>query len=318
MAGRHSGINKVDSPDHTRIRRALMRHLTVAEVSARRPGIEAIIAERISAMEEAGPPVDFVEEFAFPVPSMTLCDFFGVPRGDREVFERLSHAGMDPAVGVDQHLANDREFQAYVEDVVSHKRRHLEDDVLSDLIRGGALTDAELIQLTRQVFIGGHDTVANMFGFGLLTLLHHSGQWDALRADPSTAEVVVEELLRYLTVIDVNPNPRTALEDVRLGGVVIKKGETVVLSLLAGNRDEHEFADPDTFDPGRGARRHLAFSQGVHMCAGQHLARLELQLGFTALAQRFPAMRLCDAFEDIPLLPDKYPMSGPVRLTVIW
>jgi cytochrome P450 len=100
--------------------------------------------------------------------------------------------------------------------------------------------------------------------------------------------------------------------------VMILSGETVVVSLLAGNRDPDRFPDPDEFRPDRDARGHLAFGGGIHLCAGQHVARLELTLGFTALARRFPDLRLAADLDDIRWLPDHHQMSGPLTLPVTW
>ena len=130
---------------------------------------------------------------------------------------------------------------------------------------------------------------------------------------------VVEELLRYLTISQAGATTRRALEDVELNGMTIKAGESVTVSLAAANRDPERFDHPDTLDLSRpNLNRHLAFGQGVHMCLGQHVARLELQIGIPRLIQRFPSLRLAIPIEKVPVYSGDYFDYGVHELLVAW
>jgi cytochrome P450 len=311
-------INETDPPDHTRRRRAVMRRLTYNYVQSTRDRVQAIIDRSLDDLEQAGSPADFMELFARPVPALVLSDLLGVPGEDRAVFVELTDRIRDPGVGADDLVGDIQAFYEYVERLVADKRSNPGDDLLSDMIRDGSMTHEEVVKDAIGMLQAGHETTTTQFGFGLFTLLSEPARWAALKAAPSSVDGVVEEMLRYLTILDANPTERTALEDVELGGVMILAGETVVVSLLAGNRDADRFPDPDEFRPDREARGHLAFGGGIHLCAGQHVARLELTLGFTALARRFPDLRLAADLEDISWLPDNHQMSGPLTLPVTW
>ncbi|HJQ04631.1 MAG TPA: cytochrome P450 [Nocardioides sp.] len=311
-------INETDPPDHTRRRRAVMSRLTFNHVQSTRERVQAIIDEAVDALEQEGPPTDFMELFARPVPALVLSDILGVPGEDRAVFVELTDRIRDPGVSPDDMVGDILAFYEYVERLVADKSAALGDDLLSDMIRGGSMTHDEIVKDAIGMLQAGHETTTTQFGYGLFTLLSDRSRWQALVAAPESVDRVVEEMLRYHTIIDANPTERTALEDVELGGVMILAGETVVVSLFAGNRDAERFPDPDLFLPDRDARGHLAFGGGIHLCAGQHVARLELTLGFTSLARRFPDLRLAAEPDDIRWLPDHHQMSGPLTLPVTW
>lgn len=310
-------INETDPPDHTRRRRAVMGRLTVHAVQANRQRVQAIIDSSLDALELAGAPSDFMEFFARPVPALVLSDLLGVPAADRALFVELTDRLRDPELDA-SHIADDiQTFYDYVEGLVATKRQNLGDDLLSDMIRDSSMTHEELVKDAIGMLQAGHETTTAQFGYGLFTLLRDPSRWKALQDSPEAIDAFVEELLRYNTIIDANPTERTALVDLEFGGVMILAGETVVVSLLAGNRDPKRFHDPDEFLPSRDARGHLAFGGGIHLCAGQHVARLELTEGFLALARRFPDLRLADV-DAIRWLPDNHQVSGPLTLPVTW
>jgi cytochrome P450 len=164
--------------------------------------------------------------------------------------------------------------------------------------------------------MGGHETTANMIALGTLSLLTNPDQKDALVADPSLVRNTVEEMLRFHTIVHYN-GPRVALEDVEVGGTLIKKGEGVLALITAANRDPKAFADPDKFDIHRPALHHVAFSYGVHQCLGQPLARAELQIVFSTLFQRLPTLRLAVPVEEIKFRYDAF-VYGVDALPVEW
>ena len=317
---------RIDPPDHTRLRRLQTGYLTVRRVAEHREAVEGVVAACLDEMEEAGPPVDLVEMFAYPVPSLVLCDLLGVARSDRSRFEHPTHVLVDYAGSTPEQkkLAMD-EFYAYIQGVIGQKRAQPGEDMLSELIASGELDDNELAGVTFFLFAGGHHTTATMLSLSAFFLLSERERWELMRADLSQIDRAVEELLRHLNPIN-NPLPRTALEDVEIEGVVIKAGETVALLTAQPSGDPDRLPDLDRFDPWRDpATGHLAFGHGRHMCLGQHLGRLELQLALEGLMRRFPTLHLATSVAEVPLRRYAFPehggkpdLHGVERLLVSW
>jgi cytochrome P450 len=316
--GKPPHLNEADPPFHTRRRRAIMSRLSFRRVQDTRDRVQAIIDESLDVLEAAGPPADFMAKFGVPVPGLVLSDLLGVPRDDRELFVDLTDRIRNPDHPAKNLAADLRAWDDYVERLVANKRQNLADDLLSDMIRDESMTHAEVMKDAVGILQAGHETTTSQFGYGLFTLLHDITRWEALKADPSSIDGVVEEMLRYNTIIEPNPTERTALEDVEIGGVMILAGETVIVSLLAANRDPSRFDAPDEFRADRNDRGHLAFGGGIHLCAGQHVARLELTLGFTSLIRRFPDMRLAGDLDDIRWIRANAQTAGPLTLPVTW
>jgi cytochrome P450 len=308
----------LDPPEHTRVRRRLAAQFSARRVQEHRPRIERIVADRLDAMEHTGPPVDLVETFARPVPSLVICELLGVPHGDRDRFERPTAVMADRRSSPEEQIAASREFTDYARGVIERKRARPGHDILSNLIARGELTGDELRGVAGQLFIAGHETTPNMLALSVLALLCDRSRWEALRVDLSSIDAAVEELLRYLTIVQVGAFTRTALEDVELEGVVIKAGVGVTVSLSAANRDPERFGDPDRLDVSRDARGHLAFGHGRHVCLGQHLARLELQVGLLGLLRRFPTLRLAVPAEELRLHAGDEFLHGVHELPVTW
>jgi cytochrome P450 len=308
----------LDPPQHTKIRRAAASYFTVRAVSEQEAAIEGIVAERLDAMAATGAPVDLIPSFALPLSSFTICDVLGVPHSDRERFERPSAVLADPRASVaDKHQAL-VDFSAYCRDVVAAKRAAPGDDFISDLIAKGELNEAEIVGLARQLFEAGHETTAAMLALSVFTLVTDRSRWNSLLDDPAQIEPAVEELLRYLSILQMGTFSRTALEDVDLGDLVIEEGEKVVVSIPAANRDPEKFPAPDDLDFARNASGHLAFGHGKHMCIGQHLARLELRVALRGLLARFPQLELAVPAEQIHFHGGDHMLLGVESLPVTW
>jgi cytochrome P450 len=260
---------------------------------------------------EQGPPADLVEALAQPIPAQVICELLGVPYADRARFQadalKLFRLGLPPSELAAAYGA----VQAFVQELVLAKRAKPTDDLLSGLTESD-LTDEELVNIGFTLLGAGLDTTANMIALSAYALLCQPSQLDALRANPAHA---VEELLRYLSIIPATV--RAALEDVELGGRLIRAGESVAISVPAANRDPAAFADPDTLDLRRQTSRHVAFGHGVHQCGGQQLARVELQVALPALFERFPTLHLAVSPEEVPLRTDMI-IYGVHRLPVAW
>ncbi|WP_332643552.1 cytochrome P450 [Aeromicrobium sp.] len=307
-----------DRPLHARLRRAQASHFTANHTKVYQSIIEKIVEARLDAMQAAGSPVDLVHEFALPVSSMTICEIMGVPAEDREKFERPSAATLDLDATSEERIAANDELFTYARQVIASKRANPVGDLLSDLVVGGQLSDEELAGAAALLFEAGHGTTASMFALGTFALLVDQERWQALRSDPSLVDNAVEELLRYLTIFHLGAFTRTAIEAVELDGILIAAGESVVVSLPAANRDPGRYANPDQFDLQRDAHGHMAFGHGRHVCLGQYLARLELQVGFRAMLDRFPSLHLAVAPEDVPLYEEELIIQGVHRLLVAW
>jgi cytochrome P450 len=162
------------------------------------------------------------------------------------------------------------------------------------------LTERQLIGLGVLLLFAGHDTTAAMMGLSTLTLLTHDEQRKDLVEHPEKIGSAVEELMRYLTIVQFGLG-RVAKEDLEIGGAHIKKGELVVIAMNAANRDPRAFHDPDTLDIDRKMARHMGFGYGVHACLGQNVARAELKTVLPRLFRRFPNLRLANPLEEVPM-----------------
>ncbi|GGY76846.1 cytochrome P450 [Streptomyces omiyaensis] len=305
----------MDEPEHSRYRKPLVGKFTVRRMRMLTERIERITAERLDAMEAAGPPTDLVTAFAKPIPTIVICEILGVPYEDRASFQEQIDAFMGGEVSDEELIAAYTATQEYLARLVAAKRARPTDDVLSELTDSD-LTDEELRGISLILLAAGFDTTANMLSLGTYALLRNPEQLAALRADPSLTDGAVEELLRYLSV--AKTFHRTALEDVELDGRTIEAGTTLVLSYHTANRDPGRFADPHALDVRRQAAGHLAFGHGIHQCLGQQLARVEMRVAFRALIDRFPTLRLAVPPEEVVLRPEAADIFGVKSLPVTW
>jgi cytochrome P450/ferredoxin len=296
---------RLDPPDHTKFRRMLTKDFMVSHIEAMRPKIERIVNELLDRMEAKGPPCNFYEDVALALPTVIISDILGVPYEDRVFFQerskdRLNYAG-DPAASVKAT----QELREFIGKLYDEKLKDLgnRDDLISRLISSqvlpGHMTRAEAIANIDLLLLAGHETTSNQISLGVLSLLLHPDQKEALVKDSSLVKSVVEESLRFHTILHFQ-GVRVAVEDVEVGGHLIRKGEGVLALLNAANRDPSVFSSPDEFNIHRdGIRQHVAFGFGVHQCLGQPLARVELQTIFTALFQRFPSLSLAVPVEKL-------------------
>jgi cytochrome P450 len=312
----------MDDPEHARLRRMVTATFTIKRVETLRPAIQQIVDDLIDQMLACRTPVDLVQAFALPVPSLVICHLLGVPYTDHDFFQRTSkllvNRGTPPEVA---RQAQDT-LNTYLDRLITDKLAHPTDDLLSRLahqqVRTGELTQRELVAMAGLLLVAGHETTANMIALGTLALLQHPDQLAALRAttDPALISSTVEELLRYLTIVH-SGRRRVALADIEIADQLIHAGDGVILATEVGNRDEQAFADPDALDLHRDARTHVAFGFGVHQCLGQPLARVELQVVYGTLYRRIPTLRLGADLADIPFKHDGA-IYGVYELPVTW
>jgi cytochrome P450 len=290
----------LDPPEHQRLRRMLTAEFTVRRMTQLQPRLIDIVEQHLDAMEDAGPPAELVSAFALPIPSLVICELLGVPYGDRGGFQRRTARQLDFAIPVDERLALQREGREYMRSLVRQSRPAPGDDMLGMLVRehGTELTDDELVGIAGLLLLAGHETTANMLALGTLALLTHPDQLGMLRDDPDRAPAAVEELLRYLSIVQT-AIPRVTTTDVEIAGTHIPAGMLVVLSLPAANRDPDFIDAPDVLDVARDTPGHLAFGHGVHHCLGAPLARMEMRIAFPALLRRFPHLTLAEPLSGV-------------------
>ncbi|MEU6783762.1 cytochrome P450 [Nonomuraea angiospora] len=304
----------MDPPDHTRYRQLLTGEFTVRRMRLLTERIEEVTERQLDLMERQGPPADLVEAFAAPVPAVVICELLGVPDEERAGFMAEATELVRPDTPQERKVSTFLTMQARIRDLVVAKRAEPTDDMLSGLTRSD-LTDEELANIGFLLLGSGLDTTANMLALGTFALLRHPGQLAVLRDEPGRVDQMVEELLRYLTIVPFLV--RTALEDVELGGELVRAGETVTVSMPSANRDPGRFPDPDVLDLRRDTGGHVGFGHGVHQCLGQQLARVEMQAGYPALFRRFPSLRLAVEPEQVPLRTDML-IYGVHSLPVTW
>lgn len=290
----------LDAPEHQRLRRMLVPEFTFRRIQSLEPRITQIVDEHLDAMAAAGPTADLVAAFALPIPSLVICELLGVPYADREAFQHRAARQLDLSLPLEERLAVGREARDYMQTLVSAARATPGDDILGMLVaeHGDALTDDELVGIAGLLLLAGHETTSNMLGLGTLALLRHPDQLALVRDDPDAVGPAIEELLRWLSVVQTSI-PRFTAVDVEVSGVSIPAGSLVFASLPAANRDPGYVSDPDRLDLRRDPRRHVAFGHGAHHCIGAGLARAEMRIAWPALLRRFPTLELAESLEDV-------------------
>jgi len=296
------GLGFTDPPDHTRLRRLITPEFTMRRLERLKPMVTRIIdgqLDEIARQSADGAPVDLVPTFAFAVPFLVICELLGLPDERRDVFRSLGAARFDVTsggMGAFGAISGSREFLLAE---AARQRTEPGPGLIGEIVRdhGDEIHDYDLGGLADGVFTGGMETSAGMLALGTAVLLDHPESWQALQDDPDAVDPIVEELLRYLSVVQV-AFPRFAKTDVVVGGVPVRKGDVVLASLPAGSRDATFGDNAEEFDPSRPPKSHLAFGHGLHRCVGAELARMELRAAYPALAKRFPQMKLADS--DIP------------------
>jgi len=290
------GLGFTDPPLHTRLRKIVTPEFTMRRLARLEPMIEEIVDRQLDALAEAGPTADLAKHLAFPVPFQTICALLGLDYDDRDAFAKLGSARFDATNGAAAAFGAVSAQREFLFETVARQRKEPGPGLIGEILRdeGDGISDVDLAGLADGVFTGGFETTAGMIALGTLVLLRDPAH-AALMRNGSREDVdrVVEELLRYLAVVQV-AFPRFAKQDMELFGTQLKAGDVVIASLTGANRDEAAAGpDPETFDPFRIPKSgHLAFGHGIHRCVGAELARMELRILFPRLLRRFPDMAL--------------------------
>lgn len=295
---------RTDDPEHHRLRRMMTSNFTFRRCESMRPQIQDMVDHYLGQMIEHGAPADLVREFALPVPSMVIALLLGVPPEDLELFQFNTTKGLDQRSTDAEKGQAFGAMYAYIEELVERKAREPGDDLISRLVTEyvatGQLNHATTAMNAVIMMQAGHETTANMISLGTVALLQHPNVFERLgqTEDPVVIANIVEELMRYLTIVHSQVD-RVATEDLMIGGQLIRAGEYVMMSLLAGNWDAEFVDNPESFDVDRNTRGHLGFGYGVHQCIGANLARVEMQVAFVTLARRLPGLELAVTQEQL-------------------
>jgi cytochrome P450 len=298
--GQHNML-MADPPDHTRLRRLVSRAFTPRQVERLRQPMHALVDRLLDDLARRGD-VEFMAEFALPLPMNVIGELVGVPEGDRAGLQpkvRAAARGIEPVLTeeeVEEAFVAIGELGLYFEALLAERRRSPRDDMMSDLAAAGEnddrLTDEEILSTAILLFSAGFETTTNLLGNGLLALLHHPGQMDEWRHHPDIAPTAVDELLRFDSPVQFNM--RTALEPADLVGEPLVRGDRIVVLQGAANRDPAHFERPEELDLRRTPNAPLSFGWGIHHCIGAALARMEGEIAFNALLARFDRIELRD------------------------
>jgi cytochrome P450 len=288
-----------EGADHARLRRLVSAALDPRRVRELRVRIAGNVVELLGAVAQRGR-MDFLADLAVPLPVHVIAELLGWPGDQRHRLRPWSaqivrlyekdHSAEDE----DRAETATREFASALAELAEQRRVVPRDDLISALVairdQGDRLTPDELISTCMLLLNAGHEATVNAAGNGLLALLNHPEQFARLRKEPSTIPTAIEEMLRFDAPLQLFH--RFVLEDFRYGEIDFAKGDTVGLLFGSGNRDPEAFERADEFDVARQPNRHLAFGVGTHFCLGAPLARLELEILFTALLRRLPGIEL--------------------------
>jgi len=288
----------MDPPRHTVLRRMLAPAFTARALRRLGPRIRQIVADQLDQLSAAGAPADLVASFSWEIPSQVICELLGVPAADRARLRELIDRSFDFSLG-EERLRALKRLTGYIATVAERAQAAPGEDMFGMLVRehGAELGERDLIGIGVTLLQAGHETTAAMITSAVFMLLTAPGQLELLRHEPRRIGSAIEELLRYLAVVQISP-PRRATRDTIVGGQPIAAGELLLVSLPAANHDPGLVDEPGRLDITRAAPHHLAFGHGIHHCLGAPLARMELEIALPALFGRFPDLALAIDPED--------------------
>lgn len=297
-----SGFNESDPPAHTRVRNLVMKAFSPNAINRLKIDIQRHVDELLDRVVDSGS-IDLVVDFADELPAIVIAGMLGFPPENHEKYKRWTAdyvafigEGGPELESMRRSQQAVLEFHEFLAEQIEDRRRHTRDDLLSGLVsaeeQGDQLSNFELLAVCLDLLTGGAATTTNLLCVGMLTLLQHPDQLEALRLDPSLIPSAVEEILRYEPPFQLDI--RLVAESFELRGKAIEKGQIMRMAIGAANRDPSVFSDPDRFDIRRSPNKHVTFGLGPHFCAGFHLARTELCIAFETLIRRLSDVRLAE------------------------
>jgi cytochrome P450 len=314
-----------DPPRHTRLRALIVRAFTPRSVADLEPRIRRLSRELLDRAVGRGE-MDLVADYAIPLPMRVIAEMLGLPPEDWPRYKRWSDEtlkisyslfrGPAEAQVMSDFRAATAEMRAYLPGLLAERRSAPRDDLLSRLataeVGGERLTDEEILGFFQPLLVGGQETTANLITNAVLCLLANPDQLARLRSSPDLLPGAIEEVLRYRSPLQWVM--RTPKRDVELHGTTIPEGQLILPVIGSANRDPRQFPEPDRFDITRDPNPHVAFGQGIHVCLGATLARMEARIALTDILGRLTNLELAI---DQPWEPRKaLNVHGPARLPI--
>jgi cytochrome P450 len=303
--------------DHARMRALLTPFFSAQRMEALRPRVEALTDQVLDRLAAMTPPVDLHEALSLPLPGLVTCELLGVPCEDGALLRAWSQGVGDLR---DRRRAGEAlaSLISYMGDLVTRKRTHPRDDVISELCMAeeGTITNDYVAFLGAMLLFTGHETTVARLDLGALLLLTNPEQRVAMLHDRSLIRSGVEEVLRA-SATGGGGLPRYPRADLHIDGVTLAAGDAVLLDIGAANHDERAFDNPDRFDVARQPNAHLTFGYGPRFCVGAPLARIELQVVFERLFSRLPTLRLTMPIGQLRMREDVL-IRGLAELPVTW
>jgi cytochrome P450 len=298
-----------DPPDHTRLRGFLHNSFTPRTLRRMEPRIQEIVDDLLDRVESAGT-MEFIEDFAFPLPASVIMMMLGVPWEDIGQIRLWSDQLAAYLGGAQTELDNMEQAREgtlkmaeYFRVLVRGHKGGAEDDLVGLMLNAGEegdrMSEEEIVSNCVLLLFAGHETTTNLLGNGLFHLLRNPAQHRLLAGHAGLVRGAVEEFLRYDA--SVPAVLKVASEAFEFHGCRIKQGDVVLAFIASANRDPRRFENPDLLDITREDNRHLAFAFGIHFCLGAPLARMEASIAFSTIFRRFEGLTLLD--EDPPWLP---------------
>jgi cytochrome P450 len=311
----------MDGEEHQRNRKPLIPFFSMKRMREFRPRIEAIVDEAIADLRAAGSPADVVTHVSSVVPRRVIAELMGVTPEHLARFYELAGRFLDRSMSAEDRDETAVAMRQNMDALVEHKRGHPGDDILSQEVRrqereDGAVDVAALASLSQLMLLAGHESTSEMISLGVLALLRHPDQRQRLLDDPAGFPAAVSELIRYFSVVEIGM-ARVALDDVEVAGARIRRGDGVIASNVAANRDPAVFDDPHELRLDRKPNPHVAQGIGEHKCLGMHLAQVELSVVYERIFRALPDLRLAVSEDDLPFKYDGL-IFGLSSLPVAW
>ena len=289
----------LDDPAHRDIRTLVSKAFNPQTIEHMRPRVAQITTDLLEAME-GQERIDFIADFAGPLPTRVILEMMGLPADLYPECKQWSEEilwGYDPERGLDRqrrlraaYLGMSEVFRS----ALAQRQQTPGNDLISDLAQAQAadngLTELQIISLCTQLMVAGNVTTTDLIGNGVYHLATHRDQLSWLKQNLECIDGAVEEMLRY--DCPITETARIAKEPDEFAGCPVQAGDTLTLSLSAANHDPAVFERPHEFNLQRAPLNHLGFGSGIHVCLGAPLARMESQIGIAQFVQRHPHFRL--------------------------
>lgn len=315
----------VSNARHNKIRRLVTQAFTVQSANTLRSRVVDVTHELIDAMEHKGPPADLFEDYAIQTPMAVICDLLGVPQKDEKLFRRWGKSIISTTSTEQERAEQWGQMMQYLGGVIEREKKQLSNNVISTLIQareqGGdaVITQPELYSFAVGLIAAGFETVSTTFTNSAFLLLQRPELVEQLKSNIDDQAYIASAIEEILRITPIGPGrPRITRSEVELGGTTIPSGEVVFLSSTSANYDESIFQHADEIDFERQTNPMITFGRGIHACLGQQVARMELQVLWSTLLKRLPAVHLAVSPSEVPWRPDETLTFGPSALPVAW